>query len=980
MLTESPSEADVPIVHGDEIATIYFDEDDHDVVGIAARDFADDVQRVTGDRPSVSSSFEDPAGPAVVVGTLGDSDVVEACLSAPDDEPCLPERGVDGDRDWDLDTLAEKRESFVVTTVDPPISDVDSCVLVVGSDRRGTAYGVYELSERMGVSPWYWWADVPPESRESVVVEAGTYHAGPPDVTYRGIFLNDEDWGIRPWASETFAPEQATDRDGLGPKTYARIFELLLRLRANTVWPAMHPGTKAFYRYPENAEVADRYAIVVGTSHCEPMHRNNVDEWEGSHEEWDYETNADRIREYWRTRVEAVSDYENVFTVGMRGIHDSGMPGGDSREAKVELLQQVLDDQREILDEAHDGPVEAVPQVFCPYKEVLDLYRGGLDVPEDICLLWPNDSHGYMRELPTESERERAGGSGVYYHLSYWGRPHDYLWLSSVPMGLVEAEMGRAYDAGASEYWVVNVGDIKPTEKEMEYFLDLAWDVEGVRSESVSTWLERWATREFGATHAAEVAEILAEYYRLSHARKPEHMGWSTVYPNTKPDDPAFSLTHGGDEARRRVEAFERLVDRAEAVSEALPERRHSAFYQLVLYQVRCGAAMSEKFLHASRSRSYAGQGRSTADRYAELTREAQERIEAETRYYNEELVDGKWDGMLSDSPRDLPVFDVPGTGRYDPPEGAALGVAVEGHREPVRGDEVQPPTLPTFHAYVDRERFVDVFTRGTNPVEWSATASDEWIQLSERCGTVEGEHRLWVGIDWDVAPTGRTSGEISIEAPGVRKTVGVEAVAPGDEVGLDDAGADFVEADGVVAIEAEHYSRATDGSPGTWERSDIPGRVSGATVAVRPSVFASYQPDSDTLADNDRHADSDDPPRLEYDVVLSTAGTVVVEVQCVPTQALTADRDLRYAVAFGDGERRTVSIDPDGGEHDPEWQRNVLRGAAIGVSTHRVDSPGAQTLRLSALDPGLVVDRIVVYADGERTTYLGPRETAIDR
>lgn len=948
MISTNPVRDGVPLVRGGIATNVYIDKDDADVVRIAAEDFCEDVYRVTDEQPELVTSSSNLSGSAVIIGTLGESDGVDACVA-------------NCDISEDVEKLSDESECFVIQTVETPLPGVRSAVLIIGSDRRGTAFGVYELSKQIGVSPWYWWADVAPDSQETIVVESGSYRYGPPSVTYRGIFLNDEDFGLRPWASETFAPEEAADRPGLGPKTYAKIFELLLRLKANTIWTAMHPNTKAFYRYPENAEVADKYAIVVGTSHCEPMHRNNVDEWEDAFGEWNYATNGDRIREYWRERVEDVANDENIFTIGMRGIHDSGMPGGDSRDGQVELLQQVLDDQREMLDEVHDRQVDAVPQVFCLYKEVLDLYRGELDIPEDVCLMWPNDSHGYLRELPTEMERERVGGSGIYYHLSYWGRPHDYLWLSSIPLGLIKAEMGKAYDAGAQEFWIVNVGDIKPTEKEMEFFLNLAWDIDAVRSESASRWLEDWATREFGAAHAGATAEILAEYYRLSLARKPEHMGWSTVYPNTEPDDPAFSLTHG-DEARRRIEAFEQLIDRAEEIYEALSEDRQPAFYELVLYQVRCAGAMSEKFLHAARSRLYAGQGRTTANRYAELTERARTRIAADTRYYNEELVGGKWEGMMSDHPRDLPAFDVPGTARYDPTTDAAFGVSIEGRRAPIRSDEVQPPSLPTFHRHVDRNRFIDVYTRGTDPIEWSATASDEWIRLPEWSGTISDERRLQVSIDWDTVPDGRTSSEVVIESQGVRKTVGVKTVNP-----TDDPAGDFVEANGVVAIEAEQYSRAVDGSVGTWERCDVPGRVSGETIAVQPSLFSSYLPESDNA------------PRLEYDIDLTTAGSVEIEVQCIPTQALNARRDLRYAVELDGEKRRTVSIDPEGGEHDPEWQRNVLRGTAIGVTRHRVDQPRKHTLRLSALDPGLIVDRIIIYTDGERMTYLGPRETAVE-
>lgn len=947
MITNRPSDDDVPLVSGDEIADIYVDEDDHEVANIAATDCGDDIERVTGCHPTVTGSLDELSETAVIVGTIGRSEGVEQCLQV---------------SDVDAATLTDKRESFVIETVEQPLPDVESCVLIAGSDRRGTAYGAYELSEQIGVSPWYWWADVSVAERDTVVVESGMYSFGPPSVTHRGIFLNDEDFGLRPWASETFAPDEADDRPGIGPTTYARIFELLLRLKANTIWPAMHPGTKAFYRYPENPEVAQQYAIIVGTSHCEPLHRNNVDEWDGSPNEWNYATNRERILTYWRSRVEDVADHENIFTLGMRGIHDSGMVGGDTRAETVELLQQVIDDQRRLLDETHDRPVEEIPQVFCPYKEVLDVYRGGLDVPEDVCLMWPDDNHGYVRELPTDAERSREGGSGMYYHLSYWGRPHDYLWLSSIPLSLVRTELVKAYDAGVHDYWVINVGDIKPTETELEFALDLAWDVEATRSVPSTEWLRSWADREFGETHAEDIAEILAEYYRLSLARKPEHMGWSAVYPDTAPDEPAFSFVHEGDEARRRIDAFKRLVERAESVYETLPPERRSSFYQLVLYQVRCAASMSKKYLHAARSRLYTGQGRTTANRYAELAERAHRRIESETRYYNEDLCDGKWDKMMSHQPRDLPVFDAPATGNLTPRKGAALGVVAEGHRAPVRSDESTPPTLPTFDPDTDPERFVDIFTRGDDSVEWSATTDHEWIDIDTTEGTVEGERRLWVGIDWDTAPDRHTTGDVTIEGGGVEKIVRVEAVSPSGE-----PRSDFLETNGAVTIEAEHYSRAHDGDLGIWSQCDIPGRVSGATIAVEPATFPSHAPDSDAA------------PLLEYDIELSTTGPVDVEVQCIPAQALNEQRDLRYTVSIDRDERAVVSIDPDGGEHDSQWQRNVLRGATIAATTHEIETPGTHTLQLRALDPGLIVDRIVVRADRDRKTYLGPRESALE-
>jgi len=932
MITETPAEGDVSLV-GENVADVYVDPDDHAVVQRAAADLAADVERVTGTRPAVVHDL-DGSETAVVVGTVGASDGVEAVR--------------DG-ADADLDDLAADRESAVVETLGDA-AGLDAAVVVAGSDRRGTAYGAYELSRALGVSPWYWWADVTPAERESAAVEDGTYRIGPPDVTYRGVFLNDEDWGIRPWSSETHAPEEAADRAGVTPKTYERLFELLLRLRANTVWPAMHPGTKAFYRYDGIEDLADEYAIVVGTSHCEPMHRNNVDEWEADAEDWNYGTNRERIREYWRERVERVADYENVFTVGMRGIHDSGMPGGDTEAETVALLQQVLDDQRALLDDAHERPVDAVPQVFCPYKEVLDLYRSGLDVPEDVCLMWPDDSHGYIRELPTPAERERAGGSGVYYHLSYWGRPHDYLWLSSVPLGVVRHEMLKAYDAGARTCWVVNVGDLKPTERETEYFLDIAWDAEAAREQSVDAWLASWAAREFEAEVADEVAAVLREFYRLCLARKPEHVGWSTVYPDTEPADPAFSVTADGDEAARRADAFADLVARVAEIRDRLPACDHDAFFELVGYPVRAAAAMNEQYLAAARSKRYAAQDRASAGTHAARAEAAGERIADLTRRYNEDVADGKWAGMQSAAPRDLPVFDGPTTGSVEPREGEAVGVAIEGRAEAVAPGEAPPPALPTISAATDRPRFVDVFARGDAPVEWSASADADWVDLGATDGTTADEQRVWVGADWDAHPGGAATATVVIRGAGERRRVRVRA----DDRTPDN---DAVAVDGTAAVEAEAYSRQTAGETARWVESDVPGRVSGASMALEPSVFDALDPDT--------------APALEYDVALPT-GEVTVTVYCLPAQALTSERDLRYAVTLG-GERRVVSIDPEGGEHDPEWQGNVLRGAAVGTTTHAVD--GSETLRIAGLDPGLVVDRVVISADGDET-YLGPRAT----
>ncbi|WP_207592463.1 glycosyl hydrolase 115 family protein [Halomontanus rarus] len=960
----------VPLVD-DHAATPIHAFGTESVVEIAARDFRDDIERVTGRRPAVElesdggDAISETDGRAVVVSPYGTHDAVDATIDAL----------------FDGHHLETATESYALAAVsDPEALETDAALLIVGSDPRGTAYGVYELSQRIGVSPWYWWADVPTDEREELHLSAGTELEGPPSVSYRGIFINDEDFGIRPWATETHEPEVS---EGIGPKTYERVFELLLRLKANTIWPAMHGGGKAFYQIDGNREAADRYGIVVGTSHCEPMHRNNVEEWDSDERgEWNYATNGETIREYWADRVTEVADAENVFTVGMRGIHDSGMPGGETVDETAALLQTVLEDQRDMLAEHVDSDVASIPQVFCPYKEVLECYEAGLEVPEDVCLLWPNDNFGYVRRLPTAEERQRNGGHGIYYHLSYWGRPHDHQWLCSTPPALIREELTRAYEHGAQEMWIANVGDIKPAETETEYFFELAWDVESVGDEPVEDWLERWASREFGPTHAEEIAEIYREYHRLARARKPEHVGWNSVYPNTEQNEPAFSATARGDEAGRRLEAYERIDASAAAIHDALPEDQRTAFFHLVQYPVRCATLMNRKVVDAMRSRLYAGQGRTSADEYADRALEAVDEIESATERYNASS-DGKWRGMMSERPRDLPVFDRPTVGRVESEQGPTLGVAVE-RTSAVAGVCVSPenPELPRFVEGVDYPRFVDVYNRGNGTIEWTAETSHDWLEVSRTEGAIDLEERLRVSIDWESAPETETVGSLSIAGAGreVRVDVPIRPRGPDGEGGFgsgSDADPIFVESAGTIAVEAEHATETVAGADTDWEPVDGLSRTTGTVMGSRPVTGPRLEPEAAVLEDR--------APRLEYELEVHTAGTVTVEAQLLPTHAPEHSLGLRYAVAIGGSEPTVVDYDANGGEHDPQWQENVLRGSVIETTTHEIDRPGRHMLSVYAVDPGVVLDRLVIRTDSDgnegggrsaRRSYLGPRET----
>ena len=609
-LTENPGENDISLVARGHAADLCIAEDDFKVVQITTNCLADDIARVTGVKPRVVSDHPSPSASAVFIGTIGKSSLIDGLVRS---------------GKLDVKSVTGKWECSIITTVLNPVPGIKTALVIAGSDRRGTAYGVFSLSEAIGVSPWIWWADVTPVHRDTLAIAAETHTQGPPSIKYRGIFINDEDWGLQPWAAKTFEPETGD----IGPKTYAKIFELLLRLKANYLWPAMHSCTKAFDSYPQNKVVASDYAIVMGSSHAEPMLRNNVSEWDKTTRgPWDYEKNRDGVLKYWEERVEQNSAYENIYTVGMRGIHDSAMPGGGTTTEKVARLQEVISDQRELLARHVSSKVEQVPQIFVPYKEVLPLYQNGLQVPEDVTLVWPDDNHGYIRQLSNPQEQRRSGGAGVYYHVSYWGAPADYLWLCTTPPSLIWEEMRKAYDQGARNVWILNVGDIKPAEIDTEFFLRLAWNINGWNETAQHAFLTEWAEQNFGKEYACEVALVMDEYYQLNGPVKPEHLLQAQFSDNYC-------------ETEQRLQRFNLLVDKTNTLFEKMRPEKRDSFYETVVYPVRCSALINKKFLSS----------------HPEQAQQAYDQIQVETKYYNEQLAGGKWKNMMSADPRDQAVF-----------------------------------------------------------------------------------------------------------------------------------------------------------------------------------------------------------------------------------------------------------------------------------------------------------------------------------
>lgn len=571
-----------------------------------------------------------------------------------------------------VDDIAAKKDGFYITVAGSP---ADRQLFIVGSDGRGTAYGILELSRLAGVSPWVWWGDATPEKKTQLTIDGNYKTFQSPSVEYRGIFLNDEDWSLQPWSWKTFEPSPVKGR--IGARTYKEIFKLLLRLRANAIWPGMHGITTPFYFVPGAKEVADSCGIAIGTSHCEPLMHNNVGEWSVKRRgDYNYITNRDSVQAYWIERLKEAGKYENMYTIGMRGIHDGHMEGVSTMDEKVNALQQVINDQRKMLAKYTNPDVTKVPQVFVPYKEVLQIMENGLQVPDDVTLMWCDDNYGYMTRLSDEEQQKRSGGAGVYYHLSYWGRPHDYMWLCTTQPGLIYNEMKQAYDHNARRVWIVNVHDLKPSAYNLELFLDMAWDIHSVAPSTLNEHQEQWLCREFGEQAGKKLFPAMHEFYRLCGIRKPEHMGWTQVeldkrrYPRGRSQviDTEFSLTEFGGELDRYMESYEAIKRTVSEVETMITPERKDAFFSHIKYQVFGAAAMSTKMLEAQRARSYSmGQcdeslwGRDKA-MFSACARsmKAYQEIKDLTDYYNNEMSNGKWKHSMCFYPRDLYVFYPP--------------------------------------------------------------------------------------------------------------------------------------------------------------------------------------------------------------------------------------------------------------------------------------------------------------------------------
>ena len=917
-----------PLVSGGKSAPLLVDDGDWPGVKRAVGDLAEDERRVTGVAPAVSASVGREQE-VVLIGTIGHSALIDGLVRA---------------GKLDVSGIAGHWEMAVTTVVNDPMPGVRRALVIAGADKRGTIYGVYDLSEQMGVSPWTWWADVRVTHRDALYVEPGRVVQPEPAVTYRGIFLNDEAPSLTNWVNEKYG--------GFNSKFYTRVFELLLRLKANYLWPAM--WNSAFNEDdPQNPVLADEYGIVMGTSHHEPMIRAQQEWKRHGSGPWDYGSNAAVLDDFWRKGVTRNRDLESTITIGMRGDGDMPMTEGEN----IKLLERIVADQRGIIADAEKQAIaegapqklSSDPQVWALYKEVQAYYEKGMRVPDDVTLLWCDDNWGNLRRLPTAAERGRKGGAGIYYHFDYVGDPRSYKWLNTISITKVWEQMNLALQYGADRIWVVNVGDLKPMEFPIEFFLTMARTPGRYDYGHLHAYAVDWAAREFGAEHAEEIATDVERYTKYNARRKPEQIDAGT-----------FSQT-SFDEAGRVDGEWRALQTQVDALAGQLPEDERASFFELVQYPVDASANLTEMYVAAGRNALYAKQGRAEANDYAAEARQLFAKDAELTNAYNHGLLHGKWDHMMDQTHigytfwNEPPLNTMPAVTEVQPSEVAPAERATVG-AVAYDGREMGM-SLGTFDSVAQPVRMVTVFDRGTEPVKFTVKASAPWIVVSQASGEVTKDTRVSVSVDWTKAPTGTGEGTVTVGQP-----YGAPVVFPLKAVRLSgvtrENATGFVESDGYLAIDAaDTMARTADGEV-HWV--ELPGFGETKSAMTVLPVTAASAPESKAS--------------LEYRVFVQSAGTSELEAVLAPTLRFVPGRGLRFAVSVDDGPRTMVDELAD--DSDAAWRKVVSDGVRKVRLPLEMGAAGYHTLKVWMVDPGVVLERLVLWQGKPVESYLGPPES----
>ncbi len=812
-------------------ACIYTDLNDHQLVQVAARHLQDDISLITGYKMPLVHQ-QPRKGNVIIIGSADNSTVI---------------RKLEQNKRINNTPIRDNWENYRLQTIEKPFKGIQQALVITGSDRRGTAFGVFELSKLLGVSPWYWWADVPVSKKENIYLRKGVLITDAPKVKYRGIFINDEAPALSNWSREKFG--------GFNHLFYQKVFELMLRLKSNYIWPAMWGN--AFYDDDSlNIKMADDYGIVIGTSHHEPLMRAH-DEWRRYGTGlWNYDSNAVNLRNFWKGGMQRATN-EKIVSVGMRGDGDEPM----TRETATALLEKIVKDQRNIIEEASGKPADQTPQLWALYKEVQDYYDKGMRVPDDVTLLLCDDNWGNIRRLPKPGDPPRKGGYGIYYHFDYVGGPRNYKWINTNAIERVWEQMHLAWQHGVKEIWIVNVGDIKPMEFPISFFLDYAWDPEKINADDLNRYTVQWAASQFGEEHANEIAEIISLYTKYNARRKPELL-----------DEKTYSIHHYG-EADRVVKNYNELLGKAVTINQSLPVQYRDAFFQLVLHPVKASANLHEMYLAVAKNHWLASKNNPYANHYADKVKEHFEKDSLITLEYHQ-LNNGKWNHMMSQT---------------------HIGYT---HWQ-------QPPfnSMPKV-TYVSA----------------SAVMNDD------------------VQID----PVDKTA--LTLVPPGAKNV--------------------FIEKNGYLSIHADHFTHQQTNSQAQWKI--LPGHgKTGNAITPWPVTAPVQKPGNDA-------------PYLEYEIYVYDTGTVNLHLYFSPTLSYyNLPGGMKYGISVDDEAPQLIGVNAE--DHiNKTWEKWVADNIIIKSTQHYIDKPGKHTIRFWMVDPGLVLQKIVMDLGGLQPSYLGPPETIV--
>ena len=926
-----PSDNCIPLVVDGKAISIVTESSDWAGVVRAAKDLQSDFNRVTEITPSFTESLPNGKRTLILIGTVGKSSLIDKLIK---------------NKKIDVSKIQGQWESWLTCTVEKPFPGIDSALVIAGSDKRGSIYGIYNLSQQIGVSPWYWWADATPQKHTTLYFTKGCYLQGPPVVKYRGFFINDEAPALSSWANERFG--------GLNSDFYAHVFELLLRLRAYYLWPAM--WNNAFNTDdPENPRLADEYGIVMGTSHHEPMMRSQQ-EWIRTGEgEWNYESNEENLNKFWRKGIHRNRNYENMTTIGMRGDGDVAM----SETANIHLLEKIVADQRKILSEETGKKAEEIPQMWALYKEVQEYYEKGMRVPDDVTLLWCDDNYGNIRRLPTTEEQKRSGGAGIYYHVDYVGWPRCYKWLNTSPITKIWEQMQMAWKYKADRIWILNVGDIKPMEFPIEFFMTYAWNPEKWPYENLKEYTRLWAEREFGEQYSAEIANLISGYTKYNNCVKPEYLSKDT-----------FSLVNY-NEAESVSKKWQNLINKAENIYSQLPEEKKASFFQLVLWPVKASGVVSQLNIAAGYNKLYAYQGRVAANN---LVKQVENLFQEEadlTTEYNEILSDGKWKHMADQTHigytfwQQPPLNTMPSVAKVQPKRKAEIAVSVEGLHpawpEFVWGEK--RPVLPVIDSTGNQTRWIDIFNRGILTASYTVEANVPWLKLSSTHGMIpstgSASKRVYVSVDWDKIPQGDHTAMINIQGEGINAGIQVPVKNFGK---ITPEKSCYVESGNYVCIEAPHYSRAISDGEIEWKTLEDYGRTLGGVKAFPVNI------QSRTL--------SKKSPRLEYDFYTTSSGEAQIDLYLSTTLAFNPEHGLRLAVSIDSEKPEIIDLKFPVGDAQVDWGKTVYEAIRKTSTKTKIDATGLHTLKLWMIDPGVMIQRVLISFATVRDSYFGPPES----